>query len=482
MKKNGAGGLPGRSSTSKRKQKILRTVAAVIATFLVVVAFCATLHRHEPNQPENMNTPTRKKNETLTSLPVETVVSTVDNEVGLQQFTKPPTCHFGGRSDYCDIEGDVRVDPGSATVYQVLHPNSDFIARSTAAAMTMIKPYPRNGDETAMGLVRQWTVKIVPADHKSLPVCHDQRVHDSPALIFSLGAYFGHYLHAFSDVLVSLFVTAGPFDRRLHLLVTDGHHLQVAKFATIWRALSTYRVVDIDTVQPGGKAHCFSRVMVGLKGRDEKELSINSSESRYTMKDFRQFLRSAYSLEKTVATQLRDRGERKKTSVPPPRILIISREKTRAFTNVVEIVRTARELGFEVETVARFDVDVTKSARMANRVDVLMGVHGTGLTNVVFLPENGILIQVVPFGVDWLSNRYFGEPSRDMNVRYLEYKITKEESSLGKVYAPDDAVFTNPTSFRWEEFSSIYLQNQNVTVDVTRFRPMLVRALELLHQ
>ncbi|CAI0449651.1 unnamed protein product, partial [Linum tenue] len=385
-------------------------------------------------------------------------------------------CRFGGRSDYCDIEGDVRVDPGSATVYQVLHPSSDFIAKSTAA-MTMIKPYPRNGDETAMGLVREWTVKTVPPDHEGLPHFH----HDdsSPALVFSLGAYFGNYFHAFTDVLVSLFVTARPFDRRLHLLVTNGHHLQVAKFATMWQALSRYEVIDIDKVQPDGKALCFSRVILGLKGRDGKELSINTSETQYTMKDFKHFLRSAYSLNKTTAIKLQTEDD--KTTTLVPRLLIISRERTRTFTNTEEIMTMARDLGYQV-TVTELDSNVSRSARLANRADVMMGIHGAGLTNMVFLPEDAVVIQVVPFAVDWFATNYFGEPSKGMEVRYLEYKIEREESSLVKQYPPDDVVFTDPSSFRWEEFSPIYMLNQNVTLNVTRFRPVLLEALELLHQ
>ncbi|CAI0450581.1 unnamed protein product, partial [Linum tenue] len=418
------------------------------------------------------------------------------SEVGRQPFAKPATCRFGGRSDYCDIEGDVRVDPGSATVYQVLHPtSSDFIAKSTAAMTNYqnnnnditspppaVKPYPRNGDEAAMGQIREWTVKMVPADHQDLPLCSSRRVHhddSSPALLFSLGAYFGNYFHAFTDVLVSLFVTARPFDRGLHLLVTDGHHLQVAKFATMWQALSRYEVIDIDKVQPDGKAHCFSRVILGLKGRDGKELSINTSETQYTMKDFKHFLRSAYSLNKTAAIKLQTEDD--KTTTLVPRLLIISREKTRTFTNTEEIVTMARELGYQV-TVTELDSNVSRSARLANRADVMMGIHGAGLTNMVFLPEDAVVIQVVPFAVDWFATNYFGEPSKGMEVRYLEYKIEREESSLVKQYPPDDVVFTDPSSFRWEEFSPIYMLNQNVTLNVTRFRPVLLEALELLHQ
>ncbi|CAI0450582.1 unnamed protein product [Linum tenue] len=197
------------------------------------------------------------------------------------------------------------------------------------------------------------------------------------------------------------------------------------------------------------------------------------------MKDFKHFLRSAYSLNKTAAIKLQTEDD--KTTTLVPRLLIISREKTRTFTNTEEIVTMARELGYQV-TVTELDSNVSRSARLANRADVMMGIHGAGLTNMVFLPEDAVVIQVVPFAVDWFATNYFGEPSKGMEVRYLEYKIEREESSLVKQYPPDDVVFTDPSSFRWEEFSPIYMLNQNVTLNVTRFRPVLLEALELLHQ
>jgi hypothetical protein len=36
-------------------------------------------------------------------------------------------------------------------------------------------------------------------------------------------------------------------------------------------------------------------------------------------------------------------------------------------------------------------------ARLVNSADVMMGVHGAGLTNMVFLPSRAVLVQVVPF-------------------------------------------------------------------------------------
>ncbi|CAI0450702.1 unnamed protein product [Linum tenue] len=340
-----------------------------------------------------------------------------------------------------------------------------------------------------MGQIREWSVKMVAENHQNLPRCSGgDQIHDAPAgVLFSAGAYFGNYFHAFTDVLVALFVTAHPFNREVVLLVTDGKPVHVDKFKTLFNGLSRnmtpmefefrYPTIDIDKAgRPAGNPRCFSRLTIGLKGRDGKELSINSEQSEYTMADFKRFLRSAYSLKRTTAVKLQT-GD----NTLIPRLLIISREKTRIVTNVGEIENLAREIGYRV-TVGELDDDVSKTAEFTNGFDVMMGVHGAGLTNMVFLPEDAVVIQVVPFAADWVSGAYFGEPAEKMGLRYLEYKIGREESSLMRQYPPDDVVFTDPASFRWEEFSPIYLQNQNVTVDVTRFKPLLVKGLELLHE
>jgi hypothetical protein len=41
--------------------------------------------------------------------------------------------------------------------------------------------------------------------------------------------------------------------------------------------------------------------------------------------------------------------------------------------------------------------DMPNFARLVNSADVMMGVHGAGLTNMVFLPSRAVLVQVVPF-------------------------------------------------------------------------------------
>lgn len=149
-----------------------------------------------------------------------------------------------------------------------------------------------------------------------------------------------------------------------------------------------------------------------------------------------------------------------------------------------DVVHAAQDIGFEV-VVAEMNANLTQVSRLVNSCDVMMGVHGAGITNMLFLPENGVLIQVVPIGnMDWIANTYFGVPSATMGLKYLEYKINKMESTLIEKYSLNHQVFMDPISIQkkgWDPYKSIYLDKQNVMLNVTRFKDTLSKALELLH-
>ncbi|XP_011000489.1 PREDICTED: uncharacterized protein LOC105108048 isoform X2 [Populus euphratica] len=386
--------------------------------------------------------------------------------------TIEPLCTLMGRSDFCEIKGDIRIDGKSYTVFIVSSETDILTAENTSWS---IRPYARKGDQAAMGAVREWTVKLV-TGASDIPRCTQN--HSVPAILFSAGGYAGNHFHAFTDVILPLFLTSRPYNGEVQFLITNGWPAWICKFKTIMKALSRYQLISIDNSQD---IHCYDSMTVGLKRQTNKELSIepDPSCSPYSMKDFRKFLRSSYSLKKTMATKIRN-GSKKR-----PRLLIISRKRSRAFTNVGEIVTMAKRLGYRV-VVAEPDADVSGFAQIINSCDVVMGVHGAGLTNIVFLPENAVLVQVIPFGgTEWLSRTYFEEPAKGMNIRYLGYKIRVEESTLIQQYPADHVVLRDPSAIwkqGWSAVESIYLRQQNVTLDVNRFRPTLVKALDLLHQ
>uniref|UniRef100_A0A3N7G051 Glycosyltransferase 61 catalytic domain-containing protein n=1 Tax=Populus trichocarpa TaxID=3694 RepID=A0A3N7G051_POPTR len=404
-------------------------------------------------------------NNTNSSLPKATDVVTKNNTI-------EPLCTLMGRSDFCEIKGDIRIDGKSYTVFIVSSETDILTAENTSWS---IRPYARKGDQAAMGAVREWTVKLVTVA-SDIPQCTQN--HSVPAILFSAGGYAGNHFHAFTDVILPLFLTSRPYNGEIQFLITNGRPAWISKFETIMKALSRYQLISIDNSQD---IHCYDSMTVGLKRRTNKELSIDPdpSSSPYSMKDFRKFLRSSYSLKKTRATKIRN-GSKKR-----PRLLIISRKRSRAFTNVGEIVTMAKRLGYRV-VVAEPDADVSGFAQIINSCDVVMGVHGAGLTNIVFLPENAVLVQVIPFGgTEWLSRTYFEEPAKGMNIRYLDYKIRLEESTLIQQYPADHVVLRDPSAIwkqGWSAVESIYLRQQNVTLNVNRFRPTLVKALDLLHQ
>ncbi|KAJ6375848.1 hypothetical protein OIU77_000752 [Salix suchowensis] len=402
-------------------------------------------------------------NNTDISLPKATDAVTKNNKM-------EPLCTIMGRSDFCEMKGDIRIDGNSFTVFIVSSETDILAAKNTS---WRIRPYARKGDQTAMDRVREWTVKLV-AGGSYIPECSLN--HSVPGILFSAGGYSGNHFHAFTDIIVPLFSTARPYNGEVQFLITNGWSGWIAKFRTILKALSRYQLMNIDNIKD---IHCFGSMTVGLKRESYKELGIDPSKSPYSIKDFRQFLRSSYNLKKTRAIKIMDGTKRR------PRLLIISRKRSRAFTNVGDIATLAKKLGYRV-VVAEPDADLSGFSQIINSCDVVMGVHGAGLTNIVFLPENAVFIQVIPFGgAEWLSRTFFEEPAKAMNIRYLDYKIRVEESSLLQQYPADHVILRDPSVIGkqgWLAFRSIYFQKQNVTIDVNRFRPTLVKALELLHQ
>ena len=358
------------------------------------------------------------------------------------------------RGDICNIDGDVRIQGNSSSVFLVSSEMSILAGNNNSWS---IRPYARKDDPAAM---------------KSLHAKKNQSV---PAILFSQGGYTGNHFHDFSDVIIPLYLTSRQYNGEVQFLITDKRPWWIAKFKAILKKLSRYELMDIDREQ---EVHCFPSVIVGLK-RNVKEMSIDPSKYSYSMSDFREFLRSCYSLKRVNAIKLRDDQHKM------PQLLIISRKRTRSLTNIGEITKMASSLGYKV-TVAEPTMNVSKFAELVNSCDVLMGVHGAGLTNIVFLPKNAILIQIVPFGdFEWLARTDYGEPTKDMNVKYLEYKISTEESTLVQQYPPDHVVFKDPYSIQKQgfiAFKSVYMDKQNVKLDVNRFRPTLLKALELLHQ
>ncbi|KAK3160173.1 hypothetical protein QOZ80_1BG0056150 [Eleusine coracana subsp. coracana] len=410
------------------------------------------------------------------------VVITASQWITDRQKTRAPSekaergnvvCNTEGLySDTCEVDGDVRTN-GTALSVAVVVPTTG----SSEHREWRIKPYARRTVS-----VKEVTVTQLPNQSAAPPPCTVN--HSIPAVVFALGGHAGNYWHAFCDVLVPLFVASRRYDGEVLFLITNIQPWWLVKYQTIVRRLSKHDAVDMDA---DAEVRCFPHVTVGL--RIDKLFSIvpdlapGPGGRRLTMVDFTAFLRDAYALPRgapvaSPSPTTRDKQRR-------PRLLLMRRGHNRRIVNEDEIVRAAEAAGFEAEVVElpRYG-RVDEQAATVNAFDALMGVHGAGLTHAVFLPTGGVLIQVVPYGkMEAIAREEFGAPAADMGLRYLEYSVTAEESTLMETLGPDHPAVRDPESVHrsgWDKVNEFYLEKQDVRINVTRLAPTLAQAFHHL--
>ncbi|OEL17843.1 hypothetical protein BAE44_0021138 [Dichanthelium oligosanthes] len=370
------------------------------------------------------------------------------------------------RANVCEMRGNIRIHPnGSSVIY--MEP-----AGSKRDEQWKIKPYPRKGDELCLSHITEVTVQ----SSKMAPEC--TKYHDVPAVIFALTGYTGNLFHDFTDVLVPLFTTASEFNGEVQFLITDMAIWWTRKYAVVFEKLTKYPLIDFNK---DNEVHCFKHAIVGLHAYMEFTIDPLKAPHNYSMVDFNRFMRRTYSLPRDALMAL---GEIPKAK---PRLLIISRQRTRMFLNLNEIIAMAEEIGYEVVVEeANVNSNVAHFAKVVNSVDVMMGVHGAGLTNCVFLPHSAILIQIVPWGaLDGICRIDFGYPAEQMGLRYKHYSIGVHESSLTDQYPLDHEIFRNPLAFHKNGFEFVrqtFMDTQNVRLDCNRFKPILLEALDQLNQ
>ncbi|CAL4951106.1 unnamed protein product [Urochloa decumbens] len=375
----------------------------------------------------------------------------------------------GGYSETCEVDGDVRVNGASLSVSLVPTTSS---TSSSERREWRILPYSR---KTMTG-IKNVTVAQLP-DKSAAPACTAR--YTMPAILFALGGLTGNFWHDFSDVLVPLFVASRRYAGEVQLLITNMESWWPTAYGTILRRLSKYDAVSLD-----GDEHvrCFPRVTVGL--HQHNGLSIVPEwvpGGPLSMRDFTRFLREVYVLPRGEPVSLiREPSKR-------PRLLLVHRGHSRRIMNEQEVLQAAEAAGFEAAAVdLRRDVTVDEQARMVNSFDVLLGVHGAGLTNAVFLPPGGVLIQVVPYGrMEVIARLEFGLPAKEMGLRYLDYEVSAEESTLLEMLGPEHPAIKDPLSVHrsgWDRMTEFYLNKQSVRIDVARFAPTLAQAFDYLRQ
>uniref|UniRef100_A0A0E0LAX4 Glycosyltransferase 61 catalytic domain-containing protein n=1 Tax=Oryza punctata TaxID=4537 RepID=A0A0E0LAX4_ORYPU len=393
----------------------------------------------------------------------------INSDVAAAAKTSHLSCNFSSaHMDTCAMEGDIRIHGRSGVVYVVA--SLDYRPEN---ATVVIRPYPRKWEQATMERVRQITIRSTAPpgaastddDGGIIPLrCTVAR--DMPAVVFSTGGYSVNFFHTMNDILLPLYITAREYGAHVQLLAANYDRRWTAKYQHVLAALSMYPVVDLDA---DAAVRCFPSARVGVESH--RVLGIDTpltGHNGYTMVGFLDFLRSAYSLPRH-AVQYSPRR---------PRVVMVLRRKSRALTNEAEVVAAVTEVGFEVVAAGPEDAgDVARFAETVNSCDVMVGVHGAGLTNMVFLPRNGTVVQIIPWGgMKWPCWYDYGEPVPAMGLRYVEYEVTANETTLRERYPMDHPVFTDPVSIHRKGFNhlwSTFLNGQNITLDINRFKAVM---------
>ncbi|CAJ2648064.1 unnamed protein product [Trifolium pratense] len=377
------------------------------------------------------------------------------------------TCNRSNvRFDICTMSTPTLLDQTSLTLF-TLNPHT----RTKPHINMKIKPYTLKSDENAMQSVREMTLTSSPPN-SSCGVTHH-----NPALIFSARGYNGNFYHEINDIFIPLFITINSLftNQDVILVVVDGPTWWYEKYGELLSTFSpNHKIIDPKNLTT---THCFPSATIGLIKHGpmtiDPTLMLPYHKTK-TLLDFHAFLESAYIKNDTSLTYRDDKGK--------PLLTLVSRKgKSRKLLNEEEVIKLAKDVGFNVRVLDHSKrLMVPDVYQLIHSSHVLLGVHGAGLTNLMFLRQGSVLVQVVPLGLDSFSSVCYGKPTKPLGLEYVEYKVEANESSLAWEHGADSLMIKDPEAYidgKWNNLK-IYLGEQNVKINLIRFRKCLMEAYE----
>lgn len=405
------------------------------------------------------------------------------------------------RTDVCIMKGDVRTNSASSSIF--LYKNTNGFINYVSSMVEekelqheKIRPYTRKWETSVMDTIDE--LDLVVKKENETANHHCDVVHDVPAVFFSTGGYTGNVYHEFNDGILPLYITSQHLKKKVVFVILEYHNWWIMKYGDILSRLSDYPPIDFSGDK---RTHCFPEAIVGLRIHDELTVDPSLMRGNKNAIDFRNVLDQAYWPRIRGLIQDEEREAREKLSLSPssdpsfknvkevqgdqskkPKLVILSRNGSRAITNENSLVKMAEDIGFQVQVVRPDRTsELAKIYRALNSSDVMVGVHGAAMTHFLFMKPGSVFIQVIPLGTDWAAETYYGEPARKLGLKYIGYTILPRESSLYDQYDKNDPVLRDPSSVNekgWQYTKTIYLDGQNVRLNLRRFQKRLVRAYD----
>lgn len=212
---------------------------------------------------------------------------------------------------------------------------------------------------------------------------------NTPTLMVKLDATSNMYHHFcdFFNIFMSLNLngSVAPEPAGRQILILDNHPYH-SSFRPAWKSLTDRPLWDLNSV--AGKRICFTDLLLPLLPRMVYGLYygtplIPGCHSSSMFSAFSTWFSSALGL---PSPNLQS----------PLRLTLLSRvTKYRQILNEQEIVEALRDKGYQV-TVAKFTptVPFQEQLETIRNTDILVGVHGAGLTHLLFLPDWAHVIEL----------------------------------------------------------------------------------------
>lgn len=152
---------------------------------------------------------------------------------------------------------------------------------------------------------------------------------------------------------------------------------------------------------------------------------------------------------KEIINRLRERFNRNSDKLTPSRKIFASRGKARfrKITNEAEVVRLVISFGYEVHYFE--DYSFPDQVSLMQQTSHLIGLHGAGLTNMLFMPQNGKVLELR--NADDNHNNCFFALASDLGHEYY-YLLNKGDTQ--------DTHFVNVT-VSTEELAKVLQQIEN---------------------
>ncbi|CAI5473157.1 unnamed protein product [Closterium sp. Yama58-4] len=177
-----------------------------------------------------------------------------------------------------------------------------------------------------------------------------------------------------------------------------------------------------------------------------------------------------------------------------PQVLLVARRRRRLLLNEDALLASTRAMGLPISVAVFEDLPLYEQIRAVRSCAILVGVHGSGLLNSMFLHPGSVLVQIVPYNTTG-ADRFYEPQVRQAGGSYMEVRVTNRSDSVFHWHLAEDHGSKVGTAEEREQFlqqgpdvqraSDVFFSfwvNQDVHVPVGEYRRVIGEAVAAWEQ